>query len=45
MIGIDSLGFDVRTDVNTILRFQFETPISNAHEARMALVNMAKACR
>jgi hypothetical protein len=45
MIGIDSLGFDVRTDVNTILRFHFETPISNAHEARMALVNMAKACR
>jgi putative heme iron utilization protein len=45
MIGIDSLGFDVRTDVNTILRFHFETPICNAHEARMALVNMAKACR
>jgi len=45
MIGIDSLGFDVRTDVNTILRFHFETPISNAQEARAALVSMAKACR
>lgn len=45
MIGIDSLGFDVRADVDTVLRFSFDTPISNAQEARMALVAMAKACR
>ena len=45
MIGIDSLGFDVRTDTETILRFHFENAISNAHEARMALVALAKACR
>lgn len=45
MIGIDSLGFDVRIDSEAILRFNFEAPISNAHEARTALVHMAKACR
>ena len=45
MIGIDSLGFDVRTDTETVLRFHFDTAISNAHEARMALVELAKACR
>jgi heme iron utilization protein len=45
MIGIDSLGFDVRTDVDTILRFNFDIPISNAQEARGALVAMAKMCR
>jgi heme iron utilization protein len=45
MIGIDSLGFDVRVDADAILRFNFDGPISNAHEARIALVGMAKACR
>lgn len=45
MIGIDSLGFDVRVDGEQLLRFQFDAPISNAQEARMALVAMAKACR
>lgn len=45
MIGIDSLGFDVRSDTDTLLRFNFDTPISNAQEARVALVAMAKACR
>ena len=49
MIGIDSLGFDVRFDVRldseAILRFNFDAPISNAQEARTALVAMAKACR
>ena len=45
MIGIDSLGFDVRIDTDTILRFNFDIPISNAQEARGALVAMAKACR
>jgi heme iron utilization protein len=45
MIGIDSLGFDVRTATESILRFDFEKPISNAQEARAALVAMAKHCR
>ena len=45
MIGIDSLGFDVRIDEDVILRFNFDAPISNAQEARAALINMAKACR
>jgi putative heme iron utilization protein len=45
MIGIDSLGFDVRVDTDAILRFSFDAPISNAQEARTALVSMAKACR
>ena len=45
IIGIDSLGFDVRTDIDTLLRFNFDSPISNAQEARSALVAMAKACR
>lgn len=45
MIGIDSLGFDVRVDGEQLLRFPFETAISNAQEARMALVAMAKATR
>lgn len=45
MIGIDSLGFDVRGDADTLLRFNFDTPISNAQEARVALVAMARVCR
>jgi len=46
MIGIDGLGFDVRTDDSEkIVRFNFESPIRNAQEARIALVAMAKACR
>jgi putative heme iron utilization protein len=47
MIGIDSLGFDIRTDAekNTMLRFNFDSPIQNAQEARAQLVAMAKACR
>lgn len=45
MIGIDSLGFDVRTGGDNLLRFNFEQAISNAQEARIALVNMAKASR
>lgn len=47
MIGIDSLGFDVRVDAekNTILRFNFDAPIQHAQEARTQLVAMAKACR
>ncbi|MDP3608589.1 MAG: DUF2470 domain-containing protein [Methylophilus sp.] len=45
MIGIDPLGFDVRTQGAQRLRFHFSQPISNADEARTALVAMAKACR
>lgn len=45
MIGIDCLGFDIRTNPETILRFTFKTPINNAQEARIALVEMAKTCR
>jgi heme oxygenase (biliverdin-IX-beta and delta-forming) len=45
MIGIDSLGFDIRTVPDQILRFQFDQPITNAQEARAALVAMAKQCR
>lgn len=45
MVGIDSLGFDVRLDGEKLLRFHFDSPISNAQEARSALVTMAKASR
>lgn len=44
MLGIDSDGFDLRTD-KEILRFNFEQPIHDASSARAALVAMAKACR
>lgn len=44
MIGIDSDGFDVRTDAG-ILRFRFETPVTDAQTARTALVAMTKAAR
>ncbi len=45
MIGIDSLGFDVRVNHQQQLRFTFSQAISNAQEARAALVEMAKLCR
>ncbi len=51
MIGIDSLGFDVRVQLDaddektSIVRFHFDSPIDNAQAARTALVAMAKACR
>ena len=44
MIGIDPDGFDVRTD-NADLRFEFAARISNAEEARLALVALAQAAR
>lgn len=44
MIGIDPDGFDVRAD-NADLRFEFATRISNAQEARLALVALAQAAR
>ena len=45
MIGIDSLGFDLRVNSDMLLRFNFSQPITNAQEARSALVFMAKACK
>lgn len=44
MLGIDPDGFDVRADSGD-LRFTFETSISNAQEARQALVALAQAAR
>lgn len=45
MVGIDRLGFDVHAAKETLLRFEFESPINNAQEARAALVLMAKQSR
>jgi putative heme iron utilization protein len=44
MIGIDPDGFDVRAG-DRLLRFTFESNVTNAEEARAALVAMAKQCR
>lgn len=44
MIGIDADGFDVRAD-GKLLRFNFENPVTNAQEARSALVALSKAAR
>jgi hypothetical protein len=44
MIGIDCDGFDVRAD-GELLRFDFETPVLDAIQAREALVKMAKASK
>jgi hypothetical protein len=41
MVGIDCDGFDVRAD-GELLRFDFETPVLDATQAREALVKMAK---
>ena len=41
MMGIDCDGFDVRTD-GELLRFDFDTPVLDAMQAREALVKMAK---
>jgi len=46
MVGIDTDGFDVRAqlkDTSKLLRFSFDTPITNALEARNALVALSKA--
>lgn len=49
MTGIDCDGFDVRiqndSETLQILRFDFEAPVTNAQEARQALVALSKACR
>ncbi len=44
MVGIDCDGFDVRAD-DTMLRFDFETAIDSAADARAALVALAQAAR
>lgn len=44
MVGIDTDGFDVRAD-DRLLRFSFDSPITNAQEARAALVALSKAAR
>jgi len=44
MIGIDCDGFDVQTD-DGVLRFDFDTPISDAQSARQALVALSKAAQ
>ena len=44
MIGIDSDGFDVRAD-GELLRFDFDSPVTDATQARAALVAMAKQSR
>lgn len=44
MVAIDPDGFDVRVDQN-LLRFDFDTPVSDAQGARQALVALAKAAR
>lgn len=44
MIGVDCDGFDVRAD-DRILRFEFDTPVTEANAVRTALVQMAKRAR
>jgi putative heme iron utilization protein len=44
MIGIDCDGFDVRVG-GALLRFAFERIVTNAQEARAALIEMAKKAR
>jgi len=44
MLGIDIDGFDVRVD-DRVLRFDFEQPVVDAQQARMALVEMAKTAK
>lgn len=44
IVGIDCDGFEVRAD-GALLRFAFEHPVTNAQEARAALVEMARKAR
>ncbi|MEQ1588902.1 MAG: DUF2470 domain-containing protein [Gallionella sp.] len=44
MLGIDCDGFDVRAD-EKVLRFDFAQPVTDAQQARMALVEMAKVAK
>ena len=44
MVGIDALGFDVFVNDQKV-RFSFDEPISNAGEARTAMVALSKGAR
>ncbi len=44
MLGIDIDGFDVRAD-DSVFRFDFEEPVTDAQHARTVLVAMAKAAK
>jgi putative heme iron utilization protein len=44
MIGIDPDGFDIKA-ADQILRFDFPSRVSDAEQARSALVYLAKSCR
>jgi len=44
MLGIDIDGFDVRAD-GKVLRFDFSQPVTDAQQARTALVEMARAAK
>jgi putative heme iron utilization protein len=44
MVGIDAMGFDVFVEDRKV-RFAFENPISDAKEAREALVALSKAAK
>ena len=44
MLGIDLDGFDVRAD-DRVLRFDFAQPVTDAQQARTALVEMARAAK
>jgi putative heme iron utilization protein len=44
MLGIDIDGFDVRAD-DQVLRFDFAQPVTDAQQARTALVEMARAAK
>jgi hypothetical protein len=44
MVGIDCDGFDVRAN-DVMYRFDFESPIATAADARAALVALARAAR
>ena len=48
LIGIDSEGFDIEAVIEDriqILRFTFESPIFDAHSARMAFVALSKVAK
>lgn len=44
MLGIDSDGFDMRAD-GEVLRINFAEPVTNASQARVALVELARAAK
>ena len=44
MVGMDTTGFDVRAD-GKLLRLAFDTPVTDAKQARDALVALAQASR